>query len=315
MCAYPRFQNVAEYQPDHQVGTTRTQLRTNKIALSFHLYGLENTDRIVSVRVVFKHRPSLPNFRVTAYEMKENSFKRLDSQITDNGWIDLNVQDIFELHKEDKTRSKSTDYRPPLDREHRVVLELTELNSARVSEKLISTLHSLNPFIAVYTYDKEVYEHLSGGTAGRQQHQQESSRVGRTISKRQATTTVEGRSQSSGPFAHLYKDECQLHGVNITVQELGWISPAYEVILPYWLNFTFCYGRCDKPVGTWNRDKYSTHSRTLKLLKPDLARNGVAPCCAPGRKPTDTTSVQIILLSGNVTETTTIPLVQSCICQ
>lgn len=311
----PVFQHFTDYRPDDQIGTTRTHLlRTNKIALSFHLYGLENTDRIVSVRVVFKHRASLPHFRVTAYEMKENGFMmRLDSQVSDGGWIDLNIQDIFELHKEEKTRSKSTDYRPPLDREHRVVLELTELNSARASEKLISTLHTLNPFIAVYTYDNEVYEHLSGGSAGRQQHQQESSHMGRTVSKRQATVSTEGG--NTDPFAHLRRNECQLHGVNITVQELGWVGPAYEVILPYWLNFTFCYGRCDVPVGTRNRNKYSAHAKTLKLLKPDLARAGIAPSCAPSRNPADTKSVQIILLSGNVTETTTIPLVQSCICQ
>ena len=299
---------LTEYRPD-DVRTTKLVSRTNKIILNFHLYGLEDTDRIVSVRVVFKHPVSLPLFKATAYEMRENGLlTMLDLQVSNDGWIDLNVQDLFELHKEDKTRSKSDDYRLPLDKEHRVVLELAQLNSASGSDELVSFLHSINPFIAVYTYDKEVYEHLSGGS----QLQRESSHIGRAIRKRQVTSTMEERNQT---FADLYAGECQLRRVNITIEQLGFFSKAYEVILPYWLNFTFCYGRCNREVNLLNNDKFSIHAKTLKLLKPDLAEAGVAPSCAASRRPEDTTSVQVILLSGNVTETTTIPLVQSCLCQ
>lgn len=308
--SHPLF---TEYRSD-QAGTTRAP--TNKIILSFHLYGLENSDKVVSVRVVFKHPASLPHFRATAYEMKDNGFLvKLDSQVSDDGWVDLQVQDIFELHKKDKKSSnvKIAEYRLPLEKEHRVVLELTEINSASASEDLIAVLHSLNPFIAVYSYDNEVYEHLSGSTSRR--HYSGSSHVGRTISKRQVATVMSENTRTGDRFAEMRKDECQVHGVNTTVERLGWLSPAFEVILPYWVNFTFCYGRCNEPLAIGNHNKYTTHAKILNLLKPDLAAAGLAPCCVPGSKPEDIASVQIIFLNGNVTQTTTMPSVNSCICQ
>ena len=288
-----------------------TKKQSNKIIVTFHLHALENTDKIVSVKVVFKHPTSLPQFRATAYEMKDNGhLLKLDMQVSDSGWVDLKVQDIFELHKQDKTSSKSIDYdKQLLDKEHRIVIELTELNSAMSSVDLDATLRSLNPFIAVYTYDKQVYEHLSG-SAGR--FSRASNHIARTISKRQVTTTSTSSSRRN-PFAHLATEECQLHGVNITVQELGWVDPIFDIELPNWLNFTLCYGRCDRPIELRNRDQYTAHAKSLSLLKPDLARAGLAPCCAP--RFNHTTSVQIILSNGNVTETTTIPLVTSCQCQ
>ena len=286
-----------------------TKEQTNKIVLSFHLHALENTDKIVAVKVVFKHLASLPQFRATVYEMKENGhLVKLDSQLSDNGWVDLKVQEIFEFHKQDKTTSKSVDFdKQLLDKEHRIVIELTELDSVSLSEAVAAALHSINPFIAVYTYDKKVYEHLSG-SAGRLPRT--ASHLARTISKRQATTASMTESR---PFADLAKDDCQLHGVNITVQELGYLDPIYDVELPNWLNFTFCYGRCDQPLEVRNRNKYTTPAKMLSLLKPDLAKAGLAPCCAP--KFNETTSIQIILSIGNVTETTTLPLVKSCQCQ
>ena len=283
--------------------------------LSFHLYGLEDIDRVVSVRVVFKHLASLPQFRATVYDMKDDGFlKKLDSQISDNGWVDLKVNDIFELQKIEKSRSLGADYKldlPELDKEHRVVLELTEMNSVAASEDLIALLHTLNPFISVYTYDKEVYEHISGSNNDKKESES-GSHVGKTINKRQVAATT---SDTTTPFSHLAREGCQLHGVNITVQQLGWVGPTYDVILPYSLNFTFCHGRCDRPTDYGNRDSYTNHAKILNLLKPDLAREGVAPCCAPSPKPEDTTSAQIILQSGNVTETISIPLVQKCVCQ
>ena len=318
----------AEYR-SNEAGTTRAQ--TNKIILSFHLYGLENSDKVVSVRVVFKHITSLPRFRATAYELKDNSnLIKLDSQVSDDGWVDLEVNDIFEPHKMEKSNnmkgssgSKSgggSNTKVPLDTEHFVVLELTDINSGSASENLITLLHSLHPFIAVYTYDPEVYEHLSGGgaTASNSKHSTESTHVGRTISKRQVATSQEDatlRSRSRQRYADLANQDCQLHGVNTTVEELGWLSPNYEVIMPYSVNFTFCYGRCNRPLDVANSHKYTTHARLLNLLKPDLAAAGLAPCCVPSSKPEDTTTVQIIFLNGNVTQTTTMPSIKSCTCQ
>ena len=318
---FPLF--FTEYRSD-EAGTTRAQ--TNKIILSFHLYGLEHSDKVVSVRVVFKHITSLPHFRATAYELKDNGFLiKLDSQVSDDGWVDLEVQDIFEPHKKEKSNmkgsgSKSGNSKLPMDTEHMVVLELTDLDSESASENLITLLHSLNPFIAVYTYDPEVYEHLSGGGSAiaANRRQTETTQVGRTISKRQVATRQGDttlRSRSTQRYADLAQRNCQIHGVNTTVEELGWLSPNYEVIRPYTVNFTFCYGRCDRPLDLGTSHKYTTHARILNLLKPDLAAAGLAPCCVPSSKPEDTTSVQIIFLNGNVTQTTTMPKVKSCICQ
>lgn len=314
---------ATEYRSD-EAGTTRAQ--TNKIILSFHLYGLEHSDKVVSVRVVFKHLTSLPHFRATAYELKDNGHLiKLDSQVSDDGWVDLEVSDIFEPHKMEKSnnmKGASGSKKVPLDTEHFVVLELTDINSASASENLITLLHSLHPFIAVYTYDPEVYEHLSGGgstvdNSNSRQHT-ETFHAGRTISKRQIVVSQGDATLRSGSrqrYTDFARQDCQLHGVNTTVEELGWLSPNYEVIRPYSVNFTFCYGRCDRPLDLGNSQKYTTHARLLNLLKPDLAAAGLAPCCVPSSKPEDTTNVQIIFLNGNVTQTTTMPSVKSCICQ
>lgn len=317
----------ADYR-SNEAGTTRAQ--TNKIILSFHLYGLEQSDKVVSVRVVFKHITSLPHFRATAYELKDNSnLIKLDSQVSDDGWVDLEVNNIFEPHKMEKSNSNmkgssgskhgGSNAKAPLDTEHYVVLELTEVDSESASENLITLLHSLHPFIAVYTYDPEVYEHLSGG-AGNSRQSTESTHVGRTVSKRQVVTsqrdaTLRSRSQGRQPYAELARQDCQIHGVNTTVEELGWLSPNYDVIMPYSVNFTFCYGRCDRPLDVAVSHKYTTHARLLNLLKPDLATAGLAPCCVPSSKPEDTTTVQIIFLNGNVTQTTTMPSIKACTCQ
>ncbi len=321
------FSSSVDYQ-SYEAGTTRAQ--TNKIILSFHLYGLEHSDKVVSVRVVFKHIASLPHFRATAYELKDNSnLIKLDSQVSDDGWVDLEVNNIFEPHKLEKSKDMkgssdgksksggSNTNKVPLDTEHYVVLELTEVDSDSASENLISLLHSLRPFIAVYTYDPEVYEHLSGGgaTANHQSRQniESTTHVGRTISKRQATRDATRPSRQR--YDDLERQDCQLHGVNTTVEQLGWLSPNYDVIMPYSVNFTFCYGRCNRPLDIAVSHKYTTHARILNLLKPDLAREGLAPCCVPSSKPEDTTTVQIIFLNGNVTQTTTMPSIKKCTCQ
>ena len=285
------------------------------------------------MRVVFKHITSLPHFRATAYELKDNSnLIKLDSQVSDDGWVDLEVNSIFEPHKLEKSNGNmmkgssngkgkssgggSNTNKVPLDTEHYVVLELTDIDSDSASENLISLLHSLHPFIAVYTYDPEVYEHLSGGgaTPGHDKQSTESPHVGRTISKRQ-TTRDATRPSSRQRYADLERQDCQLHRVNTTVEQLGWLSPNYDVIMPYSVNFTFCYGRCNRPLDIAVSHKYTSHARILNLLKPDLAREGLAPCCVPSSKPEDTTTVQIIFLNGNVTQTTTMPSIKKCTCQ
>ena len=325
------FPSCTEYQ-SNEAGVNKAQ--SNKIVLSFHLYGLENSDKIISVRVVFKQliNSTLPRFQATVYELKDNGIlTKLDSTTSDSSWVDLEVKDIFKPHKKETTNLKgsgsniNSNSEAPINAEHLVVLELTDVNSAQASKDVTALLSSINPFIAVYTYDAQVYEHLSGKTATtttNDRDDKETTHSAHTVSKRETVTNQEdttvrsgSESQSQQRLSDMSKHLCQVYGINTTIEELDFLGSNYEVIRPLTVNFTFCYGRCDKPRQANNEPKYTSHARILNILKPDLAAAGAAPCCVPSLEPEDTSSIQIIFLSGNVTLTTTIPSIKSCICQ
>lgn len=285
--------------------------------LSFNLSdSMGAVDKIAAVDLVLKQTSELSgsSYRVHLHEISgdetDMDLKLLDSGEYTGKWHTLHVQNLVD--NVDSATGK---------RNYRLLLSVSGEGEA-------SLLGMLKPMLLIYTIENQTGEDSvlspvdtgmpvrtrsrgsssrSRSKESRQQHERDSGRGNRRrrdVSGAQAT-------ESTVSLQELKTLSCRKHTRTMTFAELGWPGSAFQVMSPKTAKFTFCYGTCNRPHQA-NTVSYTNHAKLVSLTRPELANEGIAPCCVPMEyRPIPITRVS---KTSHVIIMTTYPDATSCRC-
>lgn len=307
--------------------------------LQFNLSSLSTADNIVAVNLVLKRPANLPPYKAHLHEVlgggaggEEVDLKLLDAGEHLGEWHTIQVRDMVD--SVDRTSGW---------RNYRLILSI----SGGGGEGSSNILHSIKPMLLVYTNDANLTTtaaNLPGddaspgirpGTAmptqGRGTPAATSARS-KGSRQQDATTTRRKRStdlSASGeegsemagtqgqqtPLETLSTQHCQkVIRRRLTFEELGWPGSSFVVLAPPTIDFSFCYGLCNRADAIEYQNLYTNHARVLKASNPELTDEGVVTGCAPASYTPTPREVTYMSSVSKIITMTTIPDITSCRC-
>lgn len=180
-------------------------------------------------------------------------------------------------------------------------------------------LRNIKPMLLVYTNDLD----WLGRKAGRRRDKnegglsfREGSRMAEKERSKRSITETAGSSSTGGTELTLDEKKqmpCRKHEAPSSFDiTLAWLGDFDVLLAPAKLNFSFCHGTCNQPNNAALADLYNNHAKLMAMAAPELALEGVAPCCVTNE--TSTIAVYLQSILDEVVSVTSYPTVESCRC-
>lgn len=261
------FANIVRCFSNHCEGGQTTsqdiQLPSNQRLLQFDLSSLSTFEELMHAELVYKIADLDGHGTMSSESLQLNFYIEETSN---------NLSREFNLASQTSIRSDEwrgvTVPNSEIRKDHMLSVRV-ELQSGGGNDDLLDAalLQNIAMKLIVYTYDNVTAMGV-GNDLANQTDDNESEQ--RTVSKRSTPSDEPSLEEMAQQTCR--PQQRTLHYNDVFANHLILIQPSSQM-----LNFTFCYGLCDRPFDLDEYQKYSIHSKIISSLNvhPNLA----PPCC------------------------------------